>query len=351
LTKSERQRFTDDVATLSKTLAREDPLCVWGKKVGEICGSRPDYDAAMRRRKALLTFMKRGPLHERLIKDKCRGNHIWFTECFLDTTDPRNVGKSHLPATMPFILFDAQKELMQFWEAGIKAEVNLLLEKSREMGATWCAIAYSNHDFLFVDDVAIGWGSLLAKQVDEIGNSSSIFHKMRQQLANLDPIFYPSDFDVRKNLAKGRIWRTGTHGASIVGEIGEQQGRGGRTTYYFKDESSHYEHPDIIEASLSETTRVQIDMSSVSHFGYVFRRKSASAIPWRPGMTMERGSHYKYVMPWYMHPEKNKAWYDAKFHEAESKGLVHVHRQEIDMDYDAWPDRRAACCAKEGPRA
>jgi phage terminase large subunit len=54
------------------------------------------------------------------------------------------------------------------------------------------------------------------------------------------------------------------NGATITGEAGDNIGRGGRKTIYFKDESAHYERPDKIEASLSENTRVQMDISSAS---------------------------------------------------------------------------------------
>jgi hypothetical protein len=56
---------------------------------------------------------------------------------------------------------------------------------------------------------------------------------------------------------------------SAGGEAGDNIGRGGRTLVYFKDESAHYEHPDLIEAALGDNTNVQIDISSVNGLGNV----------------------------------------------------------------------------------
>jgi hypothetical protein len=53
----------------------------------------------------------------------------------------------------------------------------------------------------------------------------------------------------------------------LICEAGDNIGRGGRTLVYFKDESAHYEHPDLIEAALGDNTNVQIDISSVNGLG------------------------------------------------------------------------------------
>lgn len=52
------------------------------------------------------------------------------------------------------------------------------------------------------------------------------------------------------------------NGAVIVGEAGDNIGRGNRTSIYFKDESAFYEHPDTIDAALSQTSNCKIDIST-----------------------------------------------------------------------------------------
>ncbi|MDT9693866.1 hypothetical protein Q5762_37205, partial [Streptomyces sp. P9(2023)] len=57
------------------------------------------------------------------------------------------------------------------------------------------------------------------------------------------------------------------NGSTITGESGDNIGRGGRKSMYFKDESAHYERPEKIEAALGDNTNVQVDISSVNGLG------------------------------------------------------------------------------------
>src|ERR1700676_5196356 len=61
---------------------------------------------------------------------------IEFIEHWGITFDPRNAGTDQ-PTYMPFILFKRQKQLVQFIEDCRKDEEPGLVEKSRDMGATW----------------------------------------------------------------------------------------------------------------------------------------------------------------------------------------------------------------------
>ncbi|MCV5968466.1 hypothetical protein, partial [Lactococcus petauri] len=63
------------------------------------------------------------------------------------------------------------------------------------------------------------------------------------------------------------------NGSVIKGEAGDNIGRGGRTSIYFKDESAHYERQEIVDAALSATSNCKIDMSSVNGNGNLFYRK------------------------------------------------------------------------------
>jgi phage terminase large subunit len=111
--------------------------------------------------------------------------------------------------------------------------------------------------------------------VDRIGDMSSIFEKIRFQLRSIPRQFWPVKFD-EDNMSFMRIFAAS--GESITGESGDDIGRGGRTLIYFKDESAHYEHPESIEAALSDNTRVQIDISSVNGLGNVFHRKREGGV-------------------------------------------------------------------------
>jgi len=258
---------------------------------------------------------------------------VEFIEDWCYTFDPRNAGTDK-PTKIPFILFPRQREFVNFLHECLKGETHGLIEKSRDMGATWLCVAFSVWLFLFWKDATVGWGSRKAASVDQIGDMSSIFEKIRWLLRSMPPVFWPMGFDVDKNMSYMKI-TCAEGGASITGESGDDIGRGGRSLIYFKDESAHYEHPESIEAALGDTTRVQIDISSVNGLGNVFHRKREAGFEWCPGYGVQKGKTNVFIMDWSDHPEKTQAWYNEREARAIDDGLLHIFRQEVDRNYAA----------------
>lgn len=248
------------------------------------------------------------------------------------TVDPRNAGTDHL-TKMPFILFERQEKFVRFIYSCIIEGQSGLCEKARDMGATWLCVCVSVWLWLFWPGAAIGWGSRAADLVDKIGDPKSIFEKLRSLIRELPREFMPKGFADR-HLSFMRIVNIETE-ASIVGEIGDNIGRGGRTLATFKDESAHYEHPEMIEAALGDNTNVQIDISSVNGPGNVFHRRREGGVEWQEGMELERGRVRVFVLDWRDHPEKDDAWYAERRKKAEAEGLLHILAQEVDRNYYA----------------
>lgn len=258
---------------------------------------------------------------------------VEFINHWCTTYDPRNVALNK-PPKMPFILFQRQEEFTDFILACMNGEADGLVEKSRDMGATWVCCAISIWLWLFKDGAAIGWGSRKQELVDRIGDPSSIFEKLRILLREIPALFLPRGFSFDGNAHYMRITNP-ANGASIIGEIGDQIGRGGRTVIYFKDESAHYERAQSIEAALMDNTRCQIDISSVSGTDTVFFRKRDTGVEWVPGAQPQRGKTNVFIMDWSDHPEKTPEWYNLRRGKAKSDGLLHLFAREVDRDYAA----------------
>lgn len=254
-----------------------------------------------------------------------------FISHWTDTYDPRNAAKGRL-VRMPFILFPRQIEFIQFLHTCLKTECAGLIEKSRDMGATWCACGFSVWAWRFIDGSSIGWGSRKAQLVDRIGDMDSIFEKLRSMINHLPKEFLPAGWDGAMHSMK--IFNP-ENGASITGESGDDIGRGGRKLIYFKDESAHYEHPEAIEAALADNTNIQIDISSVHGLGNVFHRRREAGIEWEPGEPMDKARTQVFIMDWRDHPDKSDNWYEARRKKAEDDGLLHVFAQEVDRNYAA----------------
>jgi phage terminase large subunit len=205
----------------------------------------PDYIQVWLDRKARYENLISSPAHIVGAIEYYRTRPVEFIEDWCQTFDPRNAG-TEKPTRLPLILFPRQRDFIEFLHECVRAETGGLVEKSRDMGATWLAVSFSVWLFLFVPGATVGWGSRKEALVDRIGDMSSIFEKIRFQLRSIPRQFWPIKFN-EDNMSFMRIFAAS--GESITGESGDDIGRGGRTLIYFKDESAHYEHPESIEAA------------------------------------------------------------------------------------------------------
>lgn len=281
----------------------------------------PDFDTEDRRRKLVRSIILSTPNPRETAIDRYSSDAIAFITDLCVTYDPRNPAKG-LPAKMPFIPFQKQKELAGFI-LGLQADQkNGLVEKSRDMGATWLCCALSVWMWLYTDGASVGWGSRKEQLVDKIGDPDSIFEKIRILIRQLPEYILPEGFCDKKHLTYMRCVNP-DNGSTITGEAGDSIGRGGRKSIYFKDESAHYERPELIEASLGDNTNVQVDISSVCGEGTVFHRKRMS------------GAVDTFILDWRDHPGKTQEWYDKRKSDADAQGLGHIFAQEVDRNYSA----------------
>lgn len=213
------------------------------------------------------------------------------------TVDPRNIAKG-LPAMMPFILFPRQIELLywilRMWRSGKRG----LLEKSRGEGASWLAMALACTLCHFNRKVNIGFGSAKADKVDRGGDPDCLFWKGRQFMMKLPEEFRGSWSE--SDNAYMRVLFPDTE-SSIVGEAGDNIGRGGRTSITFVDEAAFLEHPDLTESSLADTTDCRIDISTPSGPAGSFAERRR-ALP----------ADQIFTFHWRHDPRRDDAWYEAK---------------------------------------
>jgi len=285
----------------------------------------PDYKAVYAWRIKQLATLRSNPELLRSAKLYYSTRPDEFIMHWMDTYNPRKkTGK-----WMPFVFFERQDEFIKFLHNLRFDDESGLIEKCRDAGATWCSCAYSVWSLIFIADDAIGWGSRKQDLVDKLGNPDSIFEKMRMILKRLPNVFLP-EYEATFMRIINR-----ENGSVIMGEAGDNIGRGGRTSMYFKDESAHYERPEKIEAALGDNTNTQVDISSVNGLGNVFHRRREAGVEWQQGKEIEKGFTQVFVIDWRDHPEKTQDWYDTRKAKYEREGMLHVFAQEVDRNYSA----------------
>jgi len=248
------------------------------------------------------------------VKAFYREHPVEFINDWGMTSDPRNV-EVGLPVHVPFVLFPKQAEFVEWVFDRWRNREDGLAEKSRDMGVSWLCVAIAVHMWLFFSDMQIGFGSRKEEYVDEIGNLKALFPKIRLFVDLLPREFRPAGWDGGKYM----LINNPANGASIIGEAGDNIGRGARTGIYFKDESAFYERSEKIEAALSQTSNCKIDVSTPNGSGNSFYRKRHS------------GKIEVFTFHWKDDPRKDLAWYEKQQRELDPVILA----QEVDIDYSA----------------
>lgn len=294
----------------------------------------PDYTAIFRERTRRLQWLYDNPDAWAGVMSYYRTRPLEFIEDWCVTYDPRRTGAK----TMPFILFKRQREFVQFLHSCLTENESGLVEKCRDVGATWLCACFSVWLWIFEPGASIGFGSRKESLVDEIGNMDSIFEKMRAVLRGLPQFMLPLGFKMKIHATYMKI-QNPENGAIIKGESGDNIGRGGRSMIYFKDESAHYERPEKIEAALGDNTDVQIDISSVHGSANVFYRRRMNGEVWEPNVACTKGKTRVFVFDWAHHPAKTQEWFDRRRQKALDDGLLHVFAQEVERNYAGSIDR------------
>lgn len=244
---------------------------------------------------------------------KIQGDPAAWLESYGVTYDPR------LPE--PFVRFKPfprQVELLR-WLAEREANAeDGLIEKSRDMGLTYLCCAYALHGWLFRPGFKAGFGSRKLELVDRIGDPDCIFEKIRILLRNLPPWQLPAGFKWSEHDNYCKLLNPAT-GATITGEGGDQIGRGGRSSIMFLDEAAFLEHPQLVDGSLSQTTRCRIDVSTPNGPGNPFAMKRQS------------GKVPVFTFHWKDDPRKGPEWYAKEKARLDPVTLA----QEVDIDYTA----------------
>lgn len=234
------------------------------------------------------------------------------------TIDPRNTAKKR-PSVVPFILFPKQVEMMRWLYKYWKEEEGGLLEKSREMGATWVTVAFSVALCLFNKNIIVGFGSRKEKNVDIKGSSTPIFGKIRDFINRLPRQFLASYDAKNSSLNKYMHIEFPDTCSFIEGESGTNMGRGGRYSLYFVDESAFLPDSDATKNALSAATDARFDISTpngTNNYFYERRNNKDTSV---------------FTFHWRDDPRKSQAWYDQKCRTLDPVTVA----QELDIDYMA----------------
>lgn len=276
----------------------------------------PDYIEAFKERSQRLVKIRKGEIDLNKLKLHYRFYPADFINDWGMTFDPRNI-EDDRPALIPFILMPKQREWIDWTLDLWKSKKSGITEKSRDMGLSWLMLSTACALCLHYQGMSVGFGSRKQEYVDRLGDSKSLFHKGRVFVQNL-PIEFRPGWSVKRDAPHMQI-RFPNSQSEISGEAGDNIGRGDRKGIYFTDEDAYIEHPELVDAALSNTTNCRISVSSVNGMANTFAIKRHS------------GKLPVFTFHWRDDPRKDAEWYAQKVEELDPV----IVAQEIDIDYTA----------------
>lgn len=238
--------------------------------------------------------------------EKAESSPIVFIDSFCYTFDPKRK-----PYHLEFNLFPFQKDLVQEVQNAIEQGYDILIEKTREMGATYTIVDVLTWFWRYVEGSNFILGSRKEQYVDstkgnadEISNKEeSLFGKIEYTLNRLPSFMLPKNFDITRHLTYMSLLNP-ENGNVIVGESANSNfSRGGRFKAALLDEFAFWDHDKEAWGATADTTNCRIVLTTPGI-------KPSKAKRLRFG---KDGEDIKVItLPYNLDPRKTKEWLEAQ---------------------------------------
>ena len=213
-----------------------------------------------------LTSTKQSRAGKRLLQAACGMREpeafLAWVSGFCWTFDPRRPPDAR---NVPFILWPVQEQAgRQVWTA-IDQGGDVLIDKSRDMGATWLCLAAMAWFWLYVPETPMLIASRKEEYVDGRGNPDTLFWKLDYLIGNLPGWMRPK-ID-RRHMHMANL----DNGSVIDGEsTNADLGRGGRRKAILLDEFAAVDNGAEILVATADTAPCRIFNSTPKGMGNAF---------------------------------------------------------------------------------
>ena len=240
---------------------------------------------------------------------------VFFIEHYLKTFDPRPEAYPH---HLDFILYDYQKDYVNGLVDAIRKGYDIMDEKSRDMGASWLALAVRFWFWSFEDGYQGLLGSRKEEYVDD-NTLASLFGKIDYFIANIkDPLLLPEGFETKKNRTYMKLTNP-ANGNVMKGESSNKNfSRGGRYKDVLFDEIGFWPDARASWTAAGDATRC---------------RHAVTTPPDQPSFSkVLRFSEKVKVRTWHwrLHPHKDDKWYAYEQTRRTEEEILH----ELDISWE-----------------
>ena len=216
------------------------------------------------------------------IWETCSNSPIFWLNYFGWTYNVKSVDETgrEIPSEqqhVPFITWSVQDSALVTLVESVDKGRDVIIDKSRDMGASWLCVALATWYWLFRPDSQVLLVSRIEDLVDRRGDPDCLMWKIDYMISNLPEWMLPCP---QKDLEVGGRYRRHLQlvnprtGSTISGQATTAHvGRGGRRTFILFDEMAAMEHATDAWRSAADTTSCRIGNSTPLGPGTEFTRQ------------------------------------------------------------------------------
>lgn len=273
-----------------------------------------DPEENIKQRIILLEKAASDPKTQAAILKQCEVDPLFCINMFCWTYDPR------LPCNndIPFLTYEFQDDHILALIKDIEDGHDNATEKSRDMGASWMAVALQTWAWRFKRWSSL-YGSYKEDYVDSQGNMDSHFERIRYVIAKWPLWMKPDDILVKyMNVSSKEL------GCDIAGDIGMNFGTGGRRKFVILDEFALWQYDETAFRKTRDVTRCRIFQGTPEGRFNVYGKLMTNHVDYA------HLNIHRFRLHWSLHPHKDEAWY-----ESEKAGRTKLDiAKELDISYD-----------------
>lgn len=248
---------------------------------------------------------------------RCMNDFEFFVDHFVYTIDPRDLTRP----SCHFILYDFQRKTARDIIACIRSGKSFLIDKSRDMGATWIMMAIITWMWLFDESFHALIGSRKEDLVDS-GSIDDLYGKIDFILERL-PSWMLNGYEKKAPWRKQMMLKHPASGNVISGESANTNfGRGPRKNLVYLDEYAFWESDRTVWQGIQDTAPCKAITSTCFGEANMFAELRFAEPPVLQVFTLH----------WTLHPCKNEEWYNEEVKKRKDKVAI---AQELDIDYKA----------------
>lgn len=258
-------------------------------------------------RTKLLQEAENDILLQRDLLAACKESLLFFANAFVWTyhqfdVDPdtgQRIEARHPHS--PFISWEIQDELFNLLEIYLKEGRDVLIDKCRDMGASWCCIIFLHWLWLFRSESQLLEMSRVQEYVDQTGNMKALFQKHDYINGWLPNWMLPPDVLFGNRNRTKMHMKNELNGSCIDGEsTTEHAASGDRRLVILLDEFAKVENGAAMRSATRDAALMRIINSTPAGAGTEYSR-------WKNDGTIK-----VFVLPFHEHPEKGRGRYIAK---------------------------------------